>query len=290
MCSGKEENYKDRQSTHRESTFPVERVKAEDGRGAVTWDWNADEEASQRSQQRSKIMTRRSSSWFSSLHSETPRPYERLDMSITREDGVPLACFAQTQDGVTMLMIVAQMGKLQVVKYLIKKAGLDANAQDDAGNTALFLAAACGHLDVVEYLAREAGADTDHRRLDGNSALHIAAESGCTAIVKCLVIDYDAEVEAVDDSGVTPAWLAAGCGYLDILKFLVEECGSTVDTIASDGNTPATIAFEQGHKAVIDYFIEVRGTVISRPKRGYTHGTLNDVIEETDDIKQTDWS
>lgn len=80
--------------------------------------------------------------------------------------------------GRTPLMWAADKGKLNVVKYLVKKGVTDINAKDDRNMTALMLAAYHGHTEVVKFLVEVAGADVNTRGPFGKTALGLASYSG----------------------------------------------------------------------------------------------------------------
>ena len=65
--------------------------------------------------------------------------------------------------------------------------GADVNQADGMGCTPLLLMAQEGHLDIVKYLV-EKGADIDHRISTGPTALYFAAYKGRFDVVKFLVL------------------------------------------------------------------------------------------------------
>jgi len=78
------------------------------------------------------------------------------------------------------LHYVAEEGYLDIVKYLVSKAGANIHSHNDK---ALRYAASKGHLDVVKYLV-EAGANI---HADDEGALRWAANNGYLDVVKYLV-------------------------------------------------------------------------------------------------------
>ncbi len=80
---------------------------------------------------------------------------------------------ALADSGANALANAAVYGKLERVKTLIEKEGVDVNAretQTKIGGTALILAAEEGHLEVVKYLINK-GADINAKADNGNTAL-----------------------------------------------------------------------------------------------------------------------
>jgi len=65
---------------------------------------------------------------------------------------------ARTDSGSTPLHMAAQIGNLDVVRYLASEANADVNqARTDNGATPLYIASQIGNLDVVLYIARYFG-------------------------------------------------------------------------------------------------------------------------------------
>lgn len=81
-----------------------------------------------------------------------------------------------TNQGVTSLMIAAQFGRLQAVKYLLEK-GADPCLQDNKGCNALHYASYGGNVPVIEeILSYEV--DIESRNKDGETPLEIAQRCG----------------------------------------------------------------------------------------------------------------
>ena len=115
---------------------------------------------------------------------------------------------ARAELGLTALHVAAQYGRLDMVRYLVKK-GASFSARDNHGGTALHYAAE-GHLDVVRYLV-ENGADVHARdTIFGSTALHVAAFYGHLAVVKYLV-GQGADAHARASNFVTPRDAAVAC-------------------------------------------------------------------------------
>lgn len=88
--------------------------------------------------------------------------------------------------GRTALMWAADTGKLDVVKYLVKKGVADINAKDDRSMTALMLAAYHGYTEVVKFLVETVGAGINVRGPFGKTALGLARYKGNKEIVTYL--------------------------------------------------------------------------------------------------------
>ena len=128
----------------------------------------------------------------------------------------PTLVDAKTDYGFTPLILAAQNGHLEVVKYLLEKsAAVDAKSND--GVTPLIVAAQNGYLEVVKHLL-DKGATVDAKSNDGFTPLLFAAQNGHLEVVKLLLDNLPpTNVEAV---GYTPLRLAEGKGRMDIAELL----------------------------------------------------------------------
>jgi ankyrin repeat protein len=91
---------------------------------------------------------------------------------------------ASLAGGLTMLMLAAQNGELEILNILLE-AGADVLALDKDGCTALMLAAANGHIEIVDALLK-AGANKNAADNEGKTALIFATENGHQNIVALL--------------------------------------------------------------------------------------------------------
>jgi ankyrin repeat protein len=72
---------------------------------------------------------------------------------------------------------------LEVVRFLLKEAGADANQATEHGCFALYAAAQQEYTAVCTYLVKECGADVNRAMPDGETPLFIAAQFGHEAVV-----------------------------------------------------------------------------------------------------------
>ena len=84
----------------------------------------------------------------------------------------------------TPLMLAAQTGTFEMVKYLVDS-GADVNATNHKNWTALMQAAAYGTVEMVKYLV-EHGADVNATNEDGWSVLQIARNNEMSELVQYL--------------------------------------------------------------------------------------------------------
>ena len=154
--------------------------------------------------------------------------------------------------GLTALMLIAQRGDLELVRYLVGQ-GIRVNANDDRGFTALAWAAWDGHREVVRYL-KSRGA-TIHLP----AVLFAAAQQGRVATLqllqqvgarlRCGTVGYR-DMATGGQAPVTESTLlthAAAHGQLEVVQFLLEDpCATSV----KDRLRAMRVAIEAGHYRV----------------------------------------
>jgi ankyrin repeat protein len=133
-------------------------------------------------------------------------------------------------------MYAAANKKMDVVKLLLEKGGVDIDAKHDNGGTALLEAATAGAFDSLKFLM-DHGADFDGVDDDGVSALMGVASAGSLEGVK-LVVEalkkkgtFDSHLDRLSYSGGSPVMFAAAGGHTDCVKELIE-LGSNINAIA----------------------------------------------------------
>lgn len=145
----------------------------------------------------------------------------------------------------TVLIIAAQYGRAEIVKFLIENQ-VEIDAKDSDGMTALMLAAKGGHTDTVRLLL-EAGADitvTDHK---GWTALMGAAIYGEPEVVK-LLLEAKSDVNIRNTSNETALMMAALRGNTAALQLLIE-ANADVNLKRNDGRTALMEAAFYGYGA-----------------------------------------
>ena len=162
--------------------------------------------------------------------------------------------------GWTPLILVAESGHLEAVKFLVKEGGANVESKDSWDKTPLSWAAENGHLEAVKFLVEEAGADVESKdRWEGWTPLILAAENGHLEAVKFLVDEGGADVESKDLSRMTPLSWAAYNGHLEVVKFLVEEAGADVELKDVSQMTPLTQAAKNGHLDIVKFLVREAG-------------------------------
>lgn len=148
-------------------------------------------------------------------------------------------------EGTTLLMQAAGMGKLEIVELLIKS-GANVNATDTRGWTALMKGLFNyelnrGFPDVVNALIA-AGADIEHQISYGTRPLMLAAGYGEAGVVEVLIA-AGADVNAENEGGRTAKVMAETKDYVEVINLLyVAELSSNAEkkgACASIGATPS---------------------------------------------------
>lgn len=137
------------------------------------------------------------------------------------------------KDGLSPVHRAAVAGHLDVLKFLVEKAGMDTDkAVLGSDSSPLWLAASGGRTKVLEYLIK-AGGDVDQKRIDGMTPL-IAAVIGNHPLTVALLIKHGADPNISDNENISPLINAAEAASPDILKILaplVSDLNQVSDTM-----------------------------------------------------------
>ena len=91
---------------------------------------------------------------------------------------------------------------MELVQFLVQE-GADKEEADNDGVTVLLIAAQEGHLEVVRYLVMEVLLDVNKARNNGWTPLHAASNEGHIDIMKCLM-HYAALLDVKTNDGRLP--------------------------------------------------------------------------------------
>jgi ankyrin repeat protein len=155
-------------------------------------------------------------------------------------------------NGNTALHSAAEMGNLEVVKYLIDEKGVDVNQANKDGERVLHLAA--GDLEVVKYLIDEKKVDINQFDRFGQTTLHYAARNRNLEVVKYLIDEKKVDVNQADKWGRTALHYATG--DLEVMKYLIDEKLVDVNQATKDDITALHFAAQEGHVEVVRYLID----------------------------------
>ena len=95
---------------------------------------------------------------------------------------------AVCKHGKTLLHKAAELGKIEVVKYLVSQ-GADVDAKTHAENTPLHFAVKKEHIEIAQYLVNY-GAYVGARNNAGDTPIDIAQTRGNAAMIECLRYQY----------------------------------------------------------------------------------------------------
>ena len=172
--------------------------------------------------------------------------------SINLEQESSVSIDSSNIEGATALWTSATLGRLTIVKILVK-AGADVNHGTRSRSTPIRGAAYDGHLGVVKYLA-EKGADIHTPNHCGQSPLGIAAAMKRIDCAEYL-ISRGACVNEMGHNKDTPLHIAVESGDQKVCKLLVKAGAKNIAN--SIGHTPCMLAACHGHDALLEYLFKV---------------------------------
>jgi hypothetical protein len=141
----------------------------------------------------------------------------------------------------TALILASELGHFDIVKILLGCNGMNVNLQNDSGNTALLSASIHGHLDIVKALLGCEGINVSISNRFGDTALIRARTNGFTEIVRCL----DTAFENND--------LSSGNIHMKCTGDLVAQSRKNLLTAMTDSSSdPACIAMEYVNHCITD--------------------------------------
>lgn len=153
--------------------------------------------------------------------------------------GFPVDSPINVEEGVTALMLSAELGKVEMIRLLIG-ANASLNTVDNHGYTALhFACGPGGSVDGLRACLEAGGADLDKQETDqGNTALHFAAANGSIEKVRAL-INAGASINIKNRLGNTP--LMAAC-YKDNALVVVYLISQNADYLEVNDNDKDALA------------------------------------------------
>lgn len=125
--------------------------------------------------------------------------------------------------------LAAQLGRLEILKLILKEHKEKINSQDEDGNTPLHLAARHGHVEVVSALEM-LGANVSLKNNLNFNPLHEACAAGNNEVVKQILAKHPDQIEGIfgsegwfnmGETG-TPLFLAAKNGRLETCRLLLK--------------------------------------------------------------------
>jgi hypothetical protein len=158
------------------------------------------------------------------------------------QTGTPYPIDMKNPEGKTALMLAAEAGQLEAIKYLLTRKP-DLTQTDPEGNTALLLALTKDK-SAAALLLIAAGSDVNAHNSSYTYPLHWAAHNGDLDSAKALVEkNADLNVRNKKDE-LTPAYYAVASDRGAVLEFLISS-GARTDMPGKDDKTPADLAKEK---------------------------------------------
>lgn len=147
-------------------------------------------------------------------------------------------------DGYSILLLAANLGWLEGVRYLVEECHLDPKAQDSSERTPLDCAIYDGDLPTVRYLIETCHCNPAGN--DGSDALVTAsfAHLADLDIMEYLVEDCHLDVNARDEAGYTALFYAASSGQEDKVQYLCEH-GANVNIKNNKGVSMLHVLYER---------------------------------------------
>jgi ankyrin repeat protein len=172
------------------------------------------------------------------------------------EQGAPPDTTLPHQDGSAVLHLAADVGDLEMVKWLVARKA-DLKNLDVRRWTPLTRAVEAGQIDVAKFLLSQGARGND-------GSLFRAATSGHTAVVE-LLLKHGADRDAVfDHRGYTALGYAAAEGKIEVVKLLHGRGAS----VKKDVGILHTAAF-RGHREVVAFLLDKGADVEGAWPDGY---------------------
>lgn len=142
----------------------------------------------------------------------------------------------------TVLHIASILGHVDIVKILIEKGEVNANAQDEQGWSALIHSITNGQNEVIQLLLNSQVCEVNQEDVYQQTALHIEAEAGSkNAKIAEWLIESGASLDAEDRDGMTPFLRAVEAHNFPVAKSLYQK-GCNICARSNDGRSCLHIA------------------------------------------------
>ncbi|NBP01985.1 MAG: ankyrin repeat domain-containing protein [Proteobacteria bacterium] len=214
----------------------------------------------------------------------------------------------QNSEGVTPFMLAAQEGYPDVVKFMLKKGGVDGlvTTASNNGSTALLLAVLNRKIDVVQLLIEHQAcvntgggelkttplmvasnnadkamvklllnhqAQVNKQRDLGDTALIFAVQKGNFPIVK-LLLEHGADPLLANNYGLTGFMIACREGYFKIAQLLFDHNPGIVNLETTNKETALFYAAYRGHTAIVEWLLKNGSDIHKGLKNNNLHTPL----------------
>jgi ankyrin repeat protein len=165
---------------------------------------------------------------------------------------------AKKHNGMTVLHIASEQGKVEVVAWLLQKR-FSVDKRTAAGNSVVHIACQNGALPLLKYFS-ETCVNFDVINRSGDSPLHFAVLHNHADIVEYL-LNKNVNVNQQNSEDSAPLHIAVKNSRLDIVKVLVDG-GADVTLHDIQHRTPLYLALEYGNEELIGYLAVKSSTCI----------------------------
>lgn len=173
------------------------------------------------------------------------------------------------EDGESHLFVVVCNNHWDILKYFVeeKQANVNIANHSDGHTPLIFTAMFADKLDLMKYLV-EKGADVNQAEFfDSQTPLFVSSSKGHLELVKYLIAN-GADPGKRNLNGEDCLWIAASSGRLEIVKFLIEQNLSDVNVTNNNSETPIYTASLQGKLEIVRYLFE-KGADITIKTRSF---------------------
>ncbi|KAH9573145.1 hypothetical protein CY35_02G189700 [Sphagnum magellanicum] len=157
---------------------------------------------------------------------------------------------AQPSRDLTPLHFAVMDGRMEVVRLLLEREGINIDPVDSAGLTPLQYSVQNGHWEIVEFLLKKGKPFTtlNIHAVDsaGRTPLHFAVTDARMEGVRLLLEWEGININAVDSAGRTPLHFAVMDGRMEVVRLLLEREGINLDPVDSAGLTPLHYSVQNG--------------------------------------------
>lgn len=164
-----------------------------------------------------------------------------------------------TANSVTPLHAACVNGNLEIIQYLIEDCKI-VIPQVTTINGLKFnlLAPPCsdGHLEATKYLIEKCKLDPREPTAEGFSLVYKTCENGHLELTKYLIEVCKLDPRKSTAKSSSPLYIACQNGHLEIVKYLIKDCGLDPAEKKADGSTLLFRACASGHLEIVKYLIE----------------------------------
>lgn len=186
----------------------------------------------------------------------------------------------------TPLLLAAELGCLDIVKYLFENGSSKYERTKDEAS-AMLLAAGANRIEVMEWLIESGNGDLEDRNLYGSTPILVALCYGTIKTVEWLLNKGARLLDIVDNSQYNAIHLACTFSNWEMVNFLISKGFSPT---CKEGNmTPFILACRAGLLEIAQNLAKLGVAVEDNTSSSSTYTSLMFAIEETNNIELVRW-